>query len=83
MCALHPGFVGVEIHNAHGYLLEEFLKDGPNQRTDEYGGSIENRARFPLEVVAAVVEAVGAGTRTTLCLRLVHVIHTESNVQKQ
>lgn len=58
--ALEAGFAGVEMHGAHGYLLETFLKDTTNTRTDEYGGSVENRARFPLEVVAAVVAAVGA-----------------------
>ena len=60
------GFNGVEIHGAHGYILEAFMKDSSNQRTDDYGGSIENRARFPLEVVAAVVEAVGAGESSSL-----------------
>lgn len=59
--SLEAGFAGVEIHGAHGYLLETFLKESTNTRTDEYGGSVENRARFPLEVAAAVVEAVGAG----------------------
>jgi len=54
------GFDGVEIHGANGYLLEQFLKDGANQRTDEYGGSIENRARLLLEVVAAVKDEIGA-----------------------
>jgi N-ethylmaleimide reductase len=48
------GFDGVELHGANGYLLDQFLRDGANQRTDAYGGSIENRARFPLEVVDAV-----------------------------
>jgi N-ethylmaleimide reductase len=48
------GFDGVELHGANGYLLDQFLRDGPNRRTDAYGGSIENRARFPLEVVDAV-----------------------------
>ena len=48
--ALEAGFDGVEIHSANGYLLDCFLKSSANQRDDEYGGSIENRARFPLEV---------------------------------
>ena len=50
----------MEIHGAHGYLVDQFLQDVSNTRTDEYGGSIENRARFALEVVDAVVGAVGA-----------------------
>ncbi|KAF5096879.1 hypothetical protein D0Z00_002616 [Geotrichum galactomycetum] len=58
--ALAAGADGVEIHSANGYLLDQFLHENVNQRTDEYGGSIENRARFTLEVVDAVSEAVGA-----------------------
>ncbi|KAI5886287.1 FMN-linked oxidoreductase, partial [Schizophyllum commune H4-8] len=54
------GFDGVEIHGANGYLVDQFLQDVSNKRTDEYGGSIENRSRFGLEVTAAVVQAVGA-----------------------
>ncbi|KAJ1305437.1 hypothetical protein OPQ81_000447 [Rhizoctonia solani] len=54
------GFDGVEIHSANGYLLDQFLQDNSNKRTDLYGGSIENRARFVLEVVGAVTAAVGA-----------------------
>ena len=54
------GFDGVEIHGAHGYLLDQFLKDEANDRTDKYGGSLENRCRFPLEVVEAVVNEIGA-----------------------
>lgn len=50
------GFDGVDIHGAFGYLIDEFLCTGSNQRTDEYGGSVENRARFALEVVEAVLE---------------------------
>ncbi|EDO19585.1 hypothetical protein Kpol_1018p121 [Vanderwaltozyma polyspora DSM 70294] len=53
------GADGVEIHSANGYLLNQFLDPISNKRTDEYGGSIENRARFTLEVVDAVVEAIG------------------------
>ena len=55
------GFDGVEVHAANGYLLDQFLRDSTNQRTDEYGGSVENRARLPLETVAAVVKVWGAG----------------------
>lgn len=58
--AITAGFDGVEIHGANGYLLEQFIKDGANQRTDAYGGSVENRSRLLLEVVTAVVEEIGA-----------------------
>jgi 2,4-dienoyl-CoA reductase-like NADH-dependent reductase (Old Yellow Enzyme family) len=54
------GFDGVEIHGANGYLLEQFLLDGSNQRSDQYGGSIENRARLMLEVTDAVIGVWGA-----------------------
>jgi NADPH2 dehydrogenase len=53
------GFDGVEVHAANGYLLDQFLHDRSNIRTDAYGGSVENRTRFPLEVVEAVVGAIG------------------------
>ncbi|HDR9872845.1 TPA: alkene reductase [Burkholderia cenocepacia] len=58
--AKSAGFDGVEIHGATGYLLDQFLQDGSNQRVDHYGGTVENRARFPLEVVAAAIDAFGA-----------------------
>jgi N-ethylmaleimide reductase len=58
--AMAAGFDGVEIHGANGYLLEQFIKDGANQRTDAYGGTVENRARLLLEVVTAVVTEIGA-----------------------
>ncbi|KJR89031.1 NADH:flavin oxidoreductase/NADH oxidase family protein [Sporothrix schenckii 1099-18] len=58
--AIAAGADGVEIHAAHGYLLDQFLTDSVNRRTDRWGGSIENRSRLTLEVVKAVVEAVGA-----------------------
>ncbi|AZE79347.1 alkene reductase [Pseudomonas synxantha] len=58
--AIAAGFDGVEIHGANGYLLDQFLKDGANIRTDAYGGSVENRARLLLEVTAAVVDEIGA-----------------------
>ena len=58
--ALDAGFDGVEIHAANGYLLDQFLRDGTNQRQDEYGGSLENRTRLLLEVTKAVVEVAGA-----------------------
>ncbi|KAJ6541581.1 hypothetical protein B0H19DRAFT_1077412 [Mycena capillaripes] len=53
------GFDGVEVHGANGYLIDQFLHEQSNLRTDEYGGSIENRARFALEMTEAVVKAVG------------------------
>lgn len=58
--AVAAGFDGVEVHGANGYLLDQFLRDGSNQRTDAYGGSVEHRARFLLEVTRAVADAVGA-----------------------
>ncbi|OIV89220.1 hypothetical protein TanjilG_24402 [Lupinus angustifolius] len=58
--AIRAGFDGIEIHSAHGYLIDQFLKDGINDRTDEYGGSYENRCRFLLQVVHAVASAIGA-----------------------
>jgi N-ethylmaleimide reductase len=54
------GFDGVELHGANGYLIDQFLRDGSNKRTDSYGGSIQNRARFPLEVAEAVISVFGA-----------------------
>ena len=59
--ALEAGFDGVEIHAANGYLLDQFLRSGSNQRTDRYGGSVENRARLLLEITDAVVAVAGAG----------------------
>jgi N-ethylmaleimide reductase len=58
--ALEAGFDGVEIHAANGYLIDQFLRDGTNQRTDKYGGSIENRTRFLVEVTEAVTNVWGA-----------------------
>jgi len=58
--SIEAGFDGVEIHGASGYLLDQFLHDNINVRTDSYGGSIENRSRFILEVIQAVTTAVGA-----------------------
>lgn len=57
--AVAAGFDGVELHGANGYLLEQFIRPSSNQRTDRYGGPIENRARFVLEVADAVVNAIG------------------------
>ncbi len=57
--AVAAGFDGVELHGANGYLLEQFIRPNSNQRTDRYGGSIENRARFVLEVTDAVIRAIG------------------------
>lgn len=57
--AVDAGFDGIELHGANGYLLEQFLNPGVNQRTDNYGGSVENRARFVIEVAKAVTEKIG------------------------
>jgi len=65
--AIDAGFDGVEVHGANGYLLDQFLRDSINDRTDAYGGSIENRSRLLLEVMRAVVGEIGAG-RTGLRL---------------
>ncbi|MCG9596896.1 alkene reductase [Vibrio sp. Isolate25] len=65
--ALEAGFDGVEIHGANGYLIDQFLHYSSNTRDDEFGGSAENMARFPLQVVDAVVDAIGKN-RTALRL---------------
>lgn len=59
--AVAAGFDGVEVHGAHGYLIDQFLQNGVNRRADEYGGSVENRCRLLGEVVQAVTRAVGPG----------------------
>ncbi|XP_059452160.1 12-oxophytodienoate reductase 2-like [Corylus avellana] len=58
--AIEAGFDGVEIHGANGYLVDQFMKDGVNDRTDQYGGFLENRCRFALEVVESVANEIGA-----------------------
>ncbi|NDW00606.1 alkene reductase [Salipiger sp. PrR002] len=58
--AIEAGFDGVEVHGANGYLIDQFLKTGANKREDQYGGSIENRARFLFEVLDAVTDEIGA-----------------------
>ena len=59
VCALRAGFDGIELHGAHGFLIDQFFWDQLNRRTDEYGGSMRNRARFGAEIIAAVRRAVG------------------------
>ncbi len=80
--AVKAGFDGVEVHAANGYLIEQFLKDGANSRTDAYGGSIVNRTRFLLEVMDAVIAEIGA-ERTALRLSPVSPANgiSESNPQ--
>ncbi|WP_026564776.1 alkene reductase [Bacillus sp. UNC41MFS5] len=58
--AIKAGADGVEIHGANGYLIQQFIGENSNQRTDEYGGTVENRARFAIEVTKAIVEEIGA-----------------------
>jgi N-ethylmaleimide reductase len=65
--AMAAGFDGVEVHGANGYLLEQFLRDSANDRTDEYGGSIPNRARLLIEVMSSIANTIGPG-RTALRL---------------
>lgn len=80
--AREAGFDGVEIHAANGYLLDQFLRSGSNQRTDAYGGSIENRARLLLEVMAAVVAEIG-GDRVGVRLSPVTPANDASDDQPQ
>jgi N-ethylmaleimide reductase len=61
VAAIKAGADGVEIHGANGYLVQQFLSDNANQRTDNYGGSTENRIRFAVEVASAVADEIGAG----------------------
>lgn len=58
--AIKAGFDGVELHGAHGYLIDQFMRKSSNQRTDRYGGNQENRSRFLLEAIQAVIDAIGA-----------------------
>ncbi|GKT92136.1 LOW QUALITY PROTEIN: NADH:flavin oxidoreductase/NADH oxidase family protein [Colletotrichum tofieldiae] len=58
--AIAAGFDGIEVHGANGYLVDQFLQDTCNKRTDQWGGSVENRARFPVDVAAALVNAIGS-----------------------
>lgn len=58
--SIHAGFDGVELHGANGYLVDQFIQDTCNHRTDRWGGSVENRSRFALELTSAVVKAIGS-----------------------
>lgn len=78
--AIEAGFDGVELHAANGYLPNEFLSDSANLRTDEYGGSIENKSRFILETMKALIEAVG-GDKVGIKISPLHpyagILHTD------
>ena len=92
--AMRAGFDGVEIHGANGYLIDQFLRESTNLRTDGYGGSPENRIRFALEVVDAVAAEIGAG-RTGIriwralgqglggAVSLVHLVHRQRHAGAQ
>ena len=80
---IYTGFDGIEIHGAHGYLIDQFLKDGINDRTDEYGGSVSNRCKFLVEVVHAVAAAIGpdrVGVRVSPAID--HLEATDSNPRR-
>ena len=66
------GFDGVEIHAANGFLIDQFLRDGANRRTDRYGGSIENHARLLLEITEAAIEVLGRQPRRRAPFALRH-----------
>jgi N-ethylmaleimide reductase len=80
--AIDAGFDGVEIHAANGYLIDQFLRAGVNDRTDKYGGSVENRARFLFEVVDVIVKEIGAG-RTAIRLSPVTASGDSTDPQPQ
>jgi len=80
--AIAAGFDGVEVHAANGYLIDQFLRSGSNQRTDAYGGSVDNRARFLHEVMTAVVAEIG-GDRTGIRLSPVTPANDASDDQPQ
>lgn len=61
-CAKRAGFDGVEVHSANSYLLDQFIRDSTNKRTDRYGGSIENRTRLTREIVEAVLKVWDSGS---------------------
>lgn len=71
--ALEAGFDGIELHGANGYLIDNFLRDASNQRTDDYGGCIENRCKFPLQVIDRLIKVFGpskVGIKISPCGRL-------------
>lgn len=76
--AVAAGFDGIELHGANGYLIEQFLRDSTNVRSDEYGGDIPNRARFLFEVVEGVADAIGAD-RTAVRLSPANVAHVPAD----
>jgi len=80
--AIEAGFDGVQIHGANGYLVEQFLHDSINDRTDNYGGSIINRARFLFEVLDAVIEEVGT-ERTSLRLSPSNLMNTDNDSESK
>lgn len=79
--AIRAGFDGVEIHSGNGYLLDTFLHSNINTRTDQYGGSVENRVRFPLEIVDAVIGAVGSA-RVAVRIAPFHVLQETKDANR-
>ncbi|KAM0947236.1 putative 12-oxophytodienoate reductase [Dioscorea sansibarensis] len=73
------GFDGIEIHGAHGYLLEQFMKESANDRTDEYGGGLKNRCRFAIEVIEAVVNEIGPDRVSIKLSPFAHFLETQDS----
>ncbi|KAK3438601.1 hypothetical protein EUGRSUZ_C03214 [Eucalyptus grandis] len=81
--AIRAGFDGVEVHGAHGYLIDQFLKDSVNDRVDEFGGSIENRCKFLMEIIKVVVGEVGTDrTGVRISPAIEHMDATDSDPLK-
>ena len=80
--AKRAGYDGVEIHGAHGYLIDQFMSEDTNQRQDKYGGSFENRMNFPLEIISAMRKQVGNGYPILFRLNAVNMIGSDEQLKE-